>query len=80
MHKREPGSGLIHSHLRGPKTLGSKVTITPTLENCDEMITPDCLRALYSVNYTPVATDVNTFGIGEFENQVRLPLLAEIIL
>lgn len=47
----------------GPKTNGKAVTITPVLENCDEIITPDCLRALYSVNYTPVATDINTYGI-----------------
>lgn len=50
----------------GPKTNGAKVTITPTLENCDETITPDCLRALYAVNYTPVATDKNSYGIGVF--------------
>lgn len=49
----------------GPKTNGQKVTITPVLENCDENITPDCLRALYSVNYTPVATDINSYGIGK---------------
>ncbi|KAI0072201.1 hypothetical protein K474DRAFT_1605557 [Panus rudis PR-1116 ss-1] len=53
----------------GPKTNGKKVTITPSLENCDEMITPDCLRALYSVNYKPVATRKNTYGIVEFTPQ-----------
>jgi tripeptidyl-peptidase I len=65
----------------GPKTNGAAVTITASLETCDEMsafsllvlcgytishdlaVTPDCLRALYAVNYTPVATDRNTFGI-----------------
>lgn len=49
----------------GPKTNGNLVKITPVLENCDEAITPDCLRALYSINYTPVATHKNSFGIGE---------------
>ena len=54
------------SHARfGPKTNGKAVTITPNLENCDELITLDCLRALYSIDHTPVATDKNTFGIGE---------------
>ena len=48
----------------GPKTNGELVKITPVLENCDEAITPDCLRALYSINYTPVETKKNTFGIG----------------
>ena len=35
-----------------------------TLANCDQQITPDCLRALYNFNYTPVATDKNSYGIG----------------
>ncbi|EIN08407.1 subtilisin-like protein [Punctularia strigosozonata HHB-11173 SS5] len=56
----------------GPKTNGVAVTITPSLETCDQMITPDCLRALYAVNYTPVATDRNTFGITEFTPQAFL--------
>lgn len=51
----------------GPKTTGKKVTAVPQagVANCDEMITLDCLRALYSIDYTPVATDKNSFGIGE---------------
>lgn len=51
----------------GPKTNGKKVTAVPQagVANCDEMITLDCLRALYSIDYTPVATDKNSFGIGE---------------
>lgn len=66
MYKRSPGTSKagIQSHLRQGKTLAKDVTIGPSLENCDTMITPDCLRALYSVNYTPVATDKNTYGIG----------------
>ncbi|KAK7689950.1 hypothetical protein QCA50_006590 [Cerrena zonata] len=54
----------------GPKTNGQKVTITPTLENCDQMITPDCLRALYNINAgPPQATDKNSYGIVEFTPQ-----------
>lgn len=49
--------------MSGPKTNGQQVTITPGLENCDKQITLDCLRALYSVDYTPQSTDKNTFGI-----------------
>ncbi|CAL1713696.1 unnamed protein product [Somion occarium] len=56
----------------GPKTNGKKVAITPSLENCDQMITPDCLRALYSIDVTPVATDQNSFGIVEFTPQAFL--------
>ncbi|KAF8583812.1 subtilisin-like protein [Ramaria rubella] len=42
------------------------------LENCDVNITPDCLRALYNINYKPVATDKNTFGIVEYTPQAFL--------
>lgn len=56
----------------GPKRLGTQVKITPALENCDQFITPDCLRALYSINYKPIATKKNTFGIVEFTPQAFL--------
>jgi tripeptidyl-peptidase-1 len=56
----------------GPKTLNQKVKITPALEDCDQFITPDCLRALYSINYKPIATKKNTFGIVEFTPQAFL--------
>lgn len=32
---------------------------------CDANVTPDCLRALYNMTYTPQATDKNSFAIGE---------------
>ncbi|KAF8883763.1 Pro-kumamolisin, activation domain-containing protein [Gymnopilus junonius] len=57
----------------GPKKSSKAVTITPSLETCDQMITLDCLRALYNINYTPVATDKNTFGVVEFTPQAFLP-------
>ncbi|KAA1472283.1 hypothetical protein DENSPDRAFT_171643 [Dentipellis sp. KUC8613] len=72
LKKRSPPSLGAPSNHTGPKTNGQKVTITPILENCDENITPACLRALYSVNYTPVATDKNTYGIVEFTPQAFL--------
>ncbi|KAI0642913.1 subtilisin-like protein [Trametes meyenii] len=56
----------------GPKTDGKQVTITPGLEDCDEHITLDCLRALYSINHTPVATANNSFGILELTPQAFL--------
>lgn len=65
LHRRELRKANIGGGTRtGPKTLGQKVTITPALADCDTNITPDCLRALYSVNYTPVATAKNSYGIG----------------
>ena len=48
----------------GPIMSGNPVAITDSLKNCSERITPDCLRALYKINYTPCSTDKNTFGIG----------------
>ncbi|KAH9480397.1 Aorsin [Psilocybe cubensis] len=57
----------------GPKKSNKAVTITPTLSTCDKMITLDCLRALYNINYTPVATDKNSFGVVEFTPQAFLP-------
>jgi len=62
----------LPTSVHGPKTLGQKVRITPALENCDEFITPDCLRALYSFNYKPVATHKNSYGIAEFTPQAFL--------
>ncbi|KAF8990005.1 subtilisin-like protein [Cyathus striatus] len=54
---------------RGPKKSSKQVKITPSLENCDEFITPDCLRALYNFNYKPIATKKNSYGIIEFTPQ-----------
>ncbi|KAJ7939646.1 Pro-kumamolisin, activation domain-containing protein, partial [Mycena leptocephala] len=36
------------------------------LEHCDQMITPACVRALYGLHYTPVATHKNSFAVAEF--------------
>jgi len=56
----------------GPKLSNKAVTITPSLDTCDKMITLDCLRALYSINYTAVATNKNSYGIAEFTPQAYL--------
>ncbi|KAF8993522.1 subtilisin-like protein [Cyathus striatus] len=53
----------------GPKKSSKAVIISPSLENCDEVITLDCLRALYDVQYKPVSTDKNSYGIVEFTPQ-----------
>lgn len=55
------GSPSVHA---GPKTNKKKINVPPSLENCDQFITPDCLRALYSINHKPVATNKNSYGIG----------------
>ncbi|KJA23283.1 hypothetical protein HYPSUDRAFT_54467 [Hypholoma sublateritium FD-334 SS-4] len=66
------GSPSVHTG-SGPKQgPEAHVRITPNLANCDQFITPDCLRALYSINYKPVATKKNTYGIVEFTPQAFL--------
>ncbi|KAJ7890306.1 subtilisin-like protein [Mycena leptocephala] len=54
------------------KTNGVKVNKELSLDTCDEIITPDCLRALYNFHYTPRETKKNTFGIVEFTPQAFL--------
>ena len=51
--------------------------IDPTdLSVCDATITPACLRALYSIDYTPVATAQNSYGIGIWNSKaLKVPRL-----
>lgn len=51
----------------GPKQAEANVEgVSPdSLETCDQYMTLACLRALYSIDYTPVCTDKNTFGVGK---------------
>ncbi|KAF8895255.1 subtilisin-like protein [Infundibulicybe gibba] len=71
--KAKRGGGLgMPSSSTGPKKSTAEVTITPSLANCDKMITLDCLRALYAVDYTPVSTSKNSYGIVEFTPQAFL--------
>ncbi|KAJ7119731.1 subtilisin-like protein [Mycena epipterygia] len=51
------------------KTNGVHVNTKTSLATCDQIITPDCLRALYNFHYTPSQTKKNTFGIVEFTPQ-----------
>ncbi|KAI0058458.1 subtilisin-like protein [Artomyces pyxidatus] len=56
--------------LNGPKTLDQKVTIETNATNCDQFITPDCLRALYNIDDPPAyPQDGNSYGIVEFTPQ-----------
>ncbi|KJA23288.1 hypothetical protein HYPSUDRAFT_201573 [Hypholoma sublateritium FD-334 SS-4] len=57
----------------GPVVTSTDASIPANLANCDSQITLACLRALYGIDYTPVATDKNTFGIVEFTPQAFLP-------
>lgn len=73
-HRPSPKFGGLGSPtLRpGPKKSNKQVKTPPSLENCDENITLDCLRALYSINYKPVETKKNTFGIGKLETSFQV--------
>ncbi|KAG6817109.1 hypothetical protein H0H87_012630 [Tephrocybe sp. NHM501043] len=39
---------------------------------CDTVVTPECLRSLYNMTYTPKATDQNTFGIVNYYSNIYL--------
>ncbi|KAL0577149.1 hypothetical protein V5O48_004825 [Marasmius crinis-equi] len=62
----------LSSKFRGPKQAAIPDLVSPSLDTCDQLTTLDCLRALYSIDYTPVATDKNTYGIVEFTPQAYL--------
>ncbi|KAG2137293.1 peptidase S8/S53 domain-containing protein [Suillus cothurnatus] len=62
----QPGVGIT------PKTTGSVLQAVTELEQCDEYITPICLRALYELVYVPVATEKNSYGIVEYTPQAYL--------
>ena len=56
---RQPGSRT------SPKVTDTVPRDTADLEECAGSITPSCLRTLYGLSYNPVATDKNSFGIGQ---------------
>lgn len=45
---------------------------TPSLDDCDKFITPQCLRKLYSIDYKPEVPQLNSLGILEFTPQAYL--------
>ncbi|CAA7262947.1 unnamed protein product [Cyclocybe aegerita] len=75
-HLRKRGGNLGQpSVFRGPKKSddrGRPSQIKAGLETCDESITPECLRALYSIDYKPKAVENNSYGIVEFTPQAYL--------
>ncbi|KAH9474907.1 Aorsin [Psilocybe cubensis] len=58
-----PGVGIT------PKTTGVIDNIAFDLRNCDQVITPICLRALYGLVYEPLSAHKNSFGIVEYTPQ-----------
>ncbi|KAJ7484520.1 subtilisin-like protein [Mycena latifolia] len=64
----QPGAGTV-----SPKLTTTVSTIFPDAENCDQQITPACLRALYNFSYSPIVPDQNSFGIVEYTPQAYRP-------
>ncbi|KAH7908107.1 peptidase S8/S53 domain-containing protein [Hygrophoropsis aurantiaca] len=62
----QPGVGIK------PKTTGAVTKTVGEIEQCAEYITPVCLRALYGLDYEPVATDKNSYGIVEYTPEAYL--------
>ncbi|PPQ68887.1 hypothetical protein CVT25_009010 [Psilocybe cyanescens] len=58
-----PGVGIA------PKTTGAINNVFFDLKNCDQVITPICLRALYGLVYEPLSAHKNSFGIVEYTPQ-----------
>jgi tripeptidyl-peptidase-1 len=59
----------INTNMQGrpfnsPMTTGSTSEIFNQLDDCDQLITPLCLRALYGLDYKPRATSNNSFAVG----------------
>lgn len=66
-----PGSGSLP---KLGKLLGSKwQSIWQELENCDNQIVPDCLRALYEFPPNFVSSSKNSYGIVEYTPQAYVP-------
>ena len=40
--------------------------VSAGLSHCDEVITLDCIRALYNFHYDPVASKENSVGLGMY--------------
>lgn len=63
-----PGSGSL------PKAGSHDLSgVWSQLENCDEYITPDCLRVLYEFLPNSAAAAKNSYGIVEYSPQAYLP-------
>lgn len=72
--RQNPVTGIIGSPLDGtnPKQGVEVENAMMSLEQCDSMVTPGCLRALYNMPQGSVAGDNNTLGIVEYTPQAFL--------
>lgn len=72
--RQEPVTGIVGGPLDGtnPKQGVEIENAMMTLSQCDSMITPGCLRALYHMPVGSSAVDNNTLGIVEYTPQAFL--------
>jgi tripeptidyl-peptidase-1 len=56
------GLGMPGAGFRSSQMVPTVPILKNQLEHCDEQITPKCLKVLYGIDYTPVATEINTIG------------------
>ncbi|KAJ7089341.1 subtilisin-like protein [Mycena belliarum] len=65
----QPGAGTVSPKM----TTTMPAIFSDSVANCDNEITPACLRALYGLYYLPVATADNSYGIVEYTPQAYVP-------
>ncbi|KAF7985962.1 hypothetical protein HWV62_43918 [Athelia sp. TMB] len=61
--KRSSHLHLATQHSRPSNHLSATANSSASLAGCSTRITPDCLRALYNINYTPTQDGYNSYGI-----------------
>ncbi|KAI0093139.1 subtilisin-like protein [Irpex rosettiformis] len=66
LRKRDSPLGKGNLGRVSPVSIGVIKEVIDELENCDQHITPNCLRALYNFAYIPLATKKNSIGIVEY--------------
>jgi tripeptidyl-peptidase-1 len=56
--------GMQRQRFNGLKTTSIMSGTFNQLDECDQLITPLCLRALYGLEYKPHAANNNSFAVG----------------
>ncbi|KAF7976406.1 hypothetical protein HWV62_6805 [Athelia sp. TMB] len=59
---------LAAQHPRPNSNIASASSANNALAKCSQLITPDCVKALYKVNYTPTQSAKNSYGIVELSD------------
>ncbi|KZP19257.1 subtilisin-like protein [Athelia psychrophila] len=65
--------GTHHSSPQSSNLASTSNSNSNDLADCSQLITLDCLRALYKINYTPTQSNLNSFGIVELQDNSYEP-------